>query len=127
MVLDQVRLFLERRVVCQSLILSLDNVRVLRSTLRASRHCLGLPQLLAVAIEYFADSKTDQRQLSLAERVIEKAAFYQDRLTGAGDHSAEHALQIDRLSKEYYILRMALVRCLRHLRTSCLPKLPFSD
>jgi hypothetical protein len=127
MVLEQVRLFVARLVVCGSLTLSLDNVRVLKSTLRTSKHCLGLPPLLAAAINQFTDRKTDERQISLAERVIEKAAFYHDRLTGAGDHNAAHALQVDRLSKEYYRVRMALVRCLLHSRIPCLPELPFSD
>lgn len=114
-------------MVFGGLTLSLDNVRVLKSTLRTSRHCLGLPPLLGAAINQFTDSKTDERQISLAERVIEKAAFYHDRLTGAGDHNAAHASQVDRLSKEYYRVRMALVRCLLHTRIPCLPKLQISD
>ncbi len=74
------------------------------------------------ALVQCADNKPDVRQLSLAERVIERAAFYQNKLTVTSNHIAEHAIQVDRLSKEYYILRIALVRCLRHSKTPPVPR-----
>ena len=58
---------------------------------------------------YKADKRIAQRQLSLAEIVIERAAFYEARLKieriGIGDHDT----LVTRLSHEYITLRIALV------------------
>ncbi len=52
----------------------------------------------------------DQNQLSLAERVVERAAFFEERLTRPGRHNTpEQLVLIRRLVKEYQILRIALV------------------
>lgn len=85
-----------------------DDVRVLKSLLRASKHCLGAslpPRVIR------ADLMTDQRQLVLAERVVERAAAYEERV-GAAEryHSSEVPARFQQLSKEYYTLRITLVR-----------------
>ncbi|KAL8797191.1 MAG: hypothetical protein Q9195_000658 [Heterodermia aff. obscurata] len=51
----------------------------------------------------------DQRQLVLAESVVERAAVYEGKLTGTGKHhSSEHLAQIHRLSEDYYTIRITL-------------------
>lgn len=69
----------------------LDDVRVLRSSLKTSRYCL------------------DHCQLSLAEIVVERAAFYEERLHSYGDvTSQQHGQLVRRLSNDYTSLRVAL-------------------
>ena len=54
----------------------------------------------------------EQRQLSLAERVIERAATYEARLAGLGKRGSEEQLHHTRqLSQEYFVLRITLVGC----------------
>lgn len=68
-----------------------NDIRVFRSTLRSTKHCL------------------EQRQLSLAERVIERAAIYEARLAGLGKRGNEEQLHhIRHLSQEYFVLRITL-------------------
>ena len=53
---------------------------------------------------------TEQRQLALAERVVQRAAEYEDKLAKVGKHASQDILaQIRSLSKEYFILRITLV------------------
>ncbi|MCJ1227176.1 hypothetical protein MMC12_003831 [Toensbergia leucococca] len=68
-----------------------NDSRVLESALKTIKNCL------------------DRGHLSLAERAVERAAFYEERLT----FTEGHILQDDTtpkgpLSKEYYVLRIAL-------------------
>ncbi|KAF6237883.1 hypothetical protein HO173_004084 [Letharia columbiana] len=68
-----------------------DDLRVLKSSLRTSRYCL------------------DNRQLSLAEIAVERAAFYEERLKCCRDvTSQEHGRLVSRLLNEYLSLRVAL-------------------
>ncbi|KAL8827014.1 MAG: hypothetical protein Q9191_003443 [Dirinaria sp. TL-2023a] len=67
-----------------------DDIRVLKSALRTTKQCLG-------------------RQLSLAERVIERAAIYEARLAGSEKRGNEEQLHHSRhLSQEYFVLRITL-------------------
>ena len=53
----------------------------------------------------------EQRQLVLAERVVERAAAYEEKLGAAGKyHSSEAPAQFHQLTKEYYTLRITLVQ-----------------
>ncbi|MCJ1298416.1 hypothetical protein MMC08_001205 [Hypocenomyce scalaris] len=63
-------------------------LRVFKIAMRTTKHCL------------------DQRQLSLAGRVVEKAAFYQELLTRPSnpDFPANKMVHVE-LSREYFILR----------------------
>lgn len=54
---------------------------------------------------------TGQHQLVLAERVVERAAAYEEKLGAAEKyHSREIPAQFHLLTKEYYTLRITLVR-----------------
>ena len=56
------------------------------------------------------ESRIEQRQLSLTERIVEPAAGYEQRLTGLGKQATtEQTLEIRRLSQEYHVLRITLV------------------
>ena len=99
-----------RKVAFRALKMRLDDVRVLKSTLRTFKYCLGLSSSMANGTNHWADSEADQRQFSLAETVIERAAFYRDRLSGISSCNKEDASQINRLSQDYYILQITLVR-----------------
>lgn len=68
-----------------------NDIRVLKLALKTAKYCL------------------DQNQLSLAERVFERAAFYEERLTRLGGHTdQDQSTSAKRLSKEYQTLRIAL-------------------
>ena len=58
---------------------------------------------------YIADKRIAQRQLSLAEIVIERAAFYEARLKNERVGTGDHGTIVTRLSHEYITLRIALV------------------
>lgn len=51
----------------------------------------------------------DQSQLSLAERIVERAAFYEARILRGSFPAGEQSATISQLSHEYGILRIALV------------------
>lgn len=51
----------------------------------------------------------DQSQLSLAERIVERAAFYEARILRGNFPAGEQSATISQLSHEYGILRIALV------------------
>ena len=88
-----------------------DDVRVLRSSLRTSKYCLGKPSSTqAVVSHHLAYGKSDHCHLGLAETVVERAAFYEERLKSSGDiTSQDHGHLVTRLSNEYLAIRIALV------------------
>ena len=61
---------------------------------------------------YFANIYLDQGHVALAERIVERAAQYEQDLKHSNDveDSEVAALQRD-LSTEYYMMRIALVFC----------------
>lgn len=61
---------------------------------------------------YTADKSIAQRQLSLAEIVIERAAFYEAKLKNENIGTRDHCSLLIRLSHEYITLRIALVSLL---------------
>ena len=58
---------------------------------------------------YVADKRVAQRQLSLAEIVVERAAFYEAILKDERNSTGDHDTLVNRLSHEYITLRIALV------------------
>lgn len=58
---------------------------------------------------YTADKRIAQRQLNLAEIVIERAAFYEARLENERIGTGDHGTLVNKLSHEYITLRIALV------------------
>ena len=88
-----------------------DDVRVLRSSLRTSKYCLGKSSSTqAVVSNHLAHGKSDHCHLGLAEKVVERAAFYEERLKSYGDViSQDHGHLVSRLSNEYLAIRVALV------------------
>jgi len=53
---------------------------------------------------------TEQRQLNAAERIVEPAAGYEQKLSSLGKQATQEQLQqIRNLSQEYHILRITLV------------------
>ena len=84
---------------------ALDDVRVLKSALKASKLCIGL-LILVLSIDARPTHFIEQHRLDLAEIVIERAAFYNDRLLSqdGGD------------SKEYQCLRAHLVTDYTNIR-----------
>ena len=59
-----------------------------------------------------ADKRIAQRQLSLAEIVIERAAFYEAKLKDENIGTRDHGSLLNGLSHEYITLRIALVSLL---------------
>ena len=81
--------------------------------MRTTKHCLGSLLLRGINSLKFGngiDIGIDQRQLSLAGRVVEKAAFYQELLTRPSnpDFPANKMVHVE-LSREYFILRTTVV------------------
>ena len=61
---------------------------------------------------YAADRRIAQRQLSLAEIVIERAAFYEAKLKEDDTDTRDHGSLLNQLSQEYITVRIALVSLL---------------
>lgn len=61
------------------------------------------------APHYTADKRIAQRHLSLAEIVVERAAFYEARLKNERIGTGDHDTLVTQLSHEYTTLRIALV------------------
>ena len=61
---------------------------------------------------YTADKTLAQRQLGLAEIVIERAAFYEAKLKNENVGTRDHRSLLTRLSHQYITLRIALVSLL---------------
>ena len=104
-----------------------DDVRVLKSSLRTSKYCLGKPALTLAVSCHLAYSISDHCYLSLAETVIERAAFYEEKLKSHKDISSqEHGHLVTRLSNEYLAVRIALVsrpNCSQQRAASVMTKL----
>lgn len=59
---------------------------------------------------YPTDEATDQHQLNLSEIIVERAAFYQERVANVeAGAPQDQQLIANRLSNEYQNLRIALV------------------
>ncbi len=92
-----------------------DDIRVMKTALKASKCCLGavdhcfphLPLLPSL-------TSTDQRLLSVAERIVERAAFYEQRLRKylEAKDAQDLGSSVRRMSTEYCVLRITLVRWL---------------
>ena len=90
--------------------IAVDDVRVLRSSFKTSKYCLGKTSSGQAVSDHSAYDRTDHRQLALAEIVVERAAFYEERLkTSREPASQEDGRLINRLSSDYLSLRIALV------------------
>ena len=61
---------------------------------------------------YLVNSSPDQGHVALAERIVERAAQYDQDLKHSNgvEHREDAALQYDP-SAEYYMMRIALVSC----------------
>ena len=93
--------------------IAVDDVRVLRSSFKTSKYCLGKPLSGQAMSNHSAYDRIDHRQLALAEIAVERAAFYEERLKTRRDPaSQEDARLIKRLSNDYLSLRIALVSIL---------------
>lgn len=61
-------------------------------------------------IRHLINARAEQHQLSLAEILVERAAFYEEKLKAPDDGRAqEHRHFTNRLSSDYMNLRIALV------------------
>ena len=90
--------------------IAVDDVRVLKSSFKTSKYCLGKTLSGQAVSDPAAYDGIDHCQLALAEIVVERAAFYEERLKTSRDPtSQEDSRLVNRLSSDYLSLRIALV------------------